>query len=83
MAKLTKAEIKKTMATAIAAAFGFIIALLWRDAIIGMMKLAGLWAEGGYESWNDAIIGIVATVIITIVCVLAILLISRWGGAEE
>jgi len=35
-AKLTKSDIKKTIAVAVAGAFGFIIALLWKDVVIGL-----------------------------------------------
>ena len=31
-------EVKSTIATAIAAAFGFIIALIWRDIIVGLVE---------------------------------------------
>ena len=82
-AKLTKSDIKKTIAVAVAGAFGFIIALLWKDVVIGLMKLAGLWADGGYENWSAAGIGIVVVIIITIICVFGIIFISRWGGVEE
>lgn len=68
---------------AVGGAFGFIIALLWKDVIIGIMKLSGLWAEGGYTSWIDAAIGIVVVVVITIICVFGILYISKWGGIKE
>ena len=83
MAKVTMGEIKKTIAVAIAGAFGFIIALLWKDVIIGIMKLAGIWAEGGYKDWGAATIGIITVIIITIVCVLGIVYISKWGGVEK
>lgn len=82
-AKLTKSDIKKTIAVAVAGAFGFIIALLWKDVVIGLMKLAGLWTEGGYKDWGAAAVGIVVVVVITIICVLGIIFISRWGGVEE
>lgn len=82
-AKLTKSDIKKTIAVAVAGAFGFIIALLWKDVVIGLMKLGGLWKEGGYENWGAAGIGIVVVIIITIICVMGIIFISRWGGVEE
>ncbi len=37
-----KAEMKKTIAVAVGGAFGFIIALIWRDIIIiGLMNMAG------------------------------------------
>ena len=81
--KITKAEIKKTVAVAIGGAFGFIIALLWKDVIIGLMKLGGLWADGGYEDTTAAAIGIITVLIITIVCVVGILYISKWGGADK
>ncbi len=83
MAKVTKGDIKKTIAMAIAGAFGFIIALLWKDVIIGIMKLAGIWAKGGYKDWNAAAIGIVTVLIITIICVIGIVYISKWGGVES
>lgn len=81
--KLTKSGIKKTIAVAVASAFGFVIALLWKDVVIGLMKLAGLWTEGGYKDWSAAAVGIVVVLIITIICVLGIIFISRWGGVEE
>jgi len=80
---VTIKEIKGTIATAIAAAFGFIIALLWKDVIIGIMTKAGFWREGGFPEWSDAVVGIVVVAIITVICVLAILYISKWGGVEK
>lgn len=76
-------EIKSTIAVSIAAAFGFIIALIWRDIIIGAMKLASLWQEGGFEDVNALIIGIVVAIIITVVSVLGIIFISKWGGVVQ
>jgi len=73
-------EVKINIATAIAAAFGFVIALIWKDIIIGLMKLAGLWQEGGPTDNNSAIISIVGAIIITVVCVFGIMYISKWGG---
>ncbi len=77
---VTIKEIKNTIAVAIAAAFGFIIALIWKDIIIGAMKLANLWQEGGFADVNALIIGIVVGIIITVVSVLGIVFISKWGG---
>ena len=51
---VTIKEIKSTIAVAIAAAFGFIIALIWKDIIVGAMKLAGLWQEGGFPNTNGS-----------------------------
>ena len=56
---VTIKEIKSTIAVAIAAAFGFIIALIWKDIIVGAMKLGGLWQEGGFPDATSLIVGIV------------------------
>ena len=76
-------EVKINIATAIAAAFGFVIALLWRDIIIGLLKLAGLWQDGGFDSTTGAVIAIVVAIVITVVCVFGIMYISKWGGIDK
>ena len=80
---VTIKEIKSTIAVSIAAAFGFIIALIWKDIIIGAMKLGNLWQEGGFADTNALIIGVVVGLVITIVSVLGIIFISKWGGVEK
>jgi len=80
---VTVKEVKSTIAVAIAGAFGFIIALIWKDIIIGAMKLANLWQDGGFPDFTALGIGIVVAIIITIVAVLGILYITKWGGVEK
>ena len=80
---VTIKEVKSTIAVSIAAAFGFIIALIWKDVIIGAMKLAKLWQEGGFATTDALIIGIIVAIVITIVAVIGILLITKWGGVEK
>lgn len=80
---VTISEVKSTIAVSIAAAFGFIIALIWKDIIIGAMKLNGLWQDGGFADTNALIVGIVVALVITIVAVLGILFITKWGGVEK
>ena len=48
---VTVSEVKSTIAVAIAGAFGFVIALIWRDIIIGLMNMAGL----NVSEFTDAI----------------------------
>jgi hypothetical protein len=79
--KISKGEVKKVTAAAIGAAFGFIIALIWRDIIVGLFALAGL-VINNIEDAMDGVIAIIAGIIITIVCVIGIIYISRWGGTE-
>ena len=80
---VTIKEIKSTIAVSIAAAFGFIIALIWKDIIIGAMKLGKLWQEGGFADTNALIVGVIVGLVITIVSVLGIIFISKWGGVEK
>ncbi|MBN2599861.1 MAG: hypothetical protein JXA75_04905 [Candidatus Thermoplasmatota archaeon] len=80
---VTIKEIKSTIAVSIAAAFGFIIALIWKDIIIGAMKLFGLWQEGGFPDTMSLVYGIIVGLVITIVAVLGIVYISKWGGVAQ
>ena len=80
---VTIKEVKSTIAVAIAGAFGFIIALIWKDIIIGAMKLTGYWQEGGFPDYTALGVGIVVAIIITIVAVLGILYITKWGGVKK
>ena len=80
MVKLS--EVKITIATAIAAAFGFIIALIWKEIIVGLFALAGLTINDIADGMG-AIIAIISGIIITLVCVFGILYISKWGGVEK
>jgi len=80
MVKLS--EVKITIATAIAAAFGFIIALIWKEIIVGLFALAGLTINDISDGMG-ALIAIISGIIITVVCVLGILYISKWGGVEK
>ena len=75
-------EVKLTIATAIAAAFGFIIALIWKEIIVGLFALGGLTINE-IDSATGAAIAIVAGIIITIVCVFGIMYISKWGGIDK
>lgn len=80
---VTVKEVKSMIAVAIAGAFGFIIALIWKDIIIGAMKLGGFWQEGGFADTTALLIGIIVAVVITIVAVFGILFITKWGGADK
>jgi len=76
-------DVKISIATAIAAAFGFVIALIWKDIIIGLMVLAGIWQQGGPTDATNAAIAIIGAIFITIVCVFGIMYISKWGGITK
>ena len=76
-------DVKINIATAIAAAFGFVIALLWRDIIVGLLKLTPFWSEEGFTDIAGAAVSIVLVIIVTVLCVIGIMYISKWGGLEK
>lgn len=73
--KIIKA-VRKNTGTAILAAFAFVIALVWRDAIQqgvnSVVQRLNIPQEG-------YLFTVIAAIIVTIVCVLGILLVSRWA----
>lgn len=75
-----KREVKKNILTAILAAFGFIIALVWRDAI--QAALNEIVARVGIEGTGYAY-QITMAALITIICVMGILFFSRLKGEED
>jgi hypothetical protein len=79
---VTIKEIKNTIAVAIAAAFGFIIALIWKDIIVGLVNMTGL-SVSAPTNLESAIVALVTGLIITIICVLGIIYISKWGGVAQ
>jgi len=80
MVKLS--EVKISISTAIAAAFGFIIVLIWKEIIVVLFALAGLTINNITEI-TGAVIAIIFGVAITLVSVFSILYISKWDGIGQ
>ncbi len=64
-----KEEFKKQTVIAITAAFAFLIALVWRDYIMSIIKT------------DEATL--VSTIIVTLICVIGLVIISKWSSTEE
>lgn len=79
--KLTVREVRVTIAASLAAAFGFVIALVWKEVVMSGFALAGidLAATPDVTGW---IYFMVTALILTFVMIILIILISRWGGKE-
>jgi hypothetical protein len=78
--KLSAAEVRKTIATSLAAAFGFVIALLWNNVVTGGLKVAGIdmnIAEVTIGAW---LVLLVTGLAITVVMIILIIIIGRWGS---
>ena len=78
--KISMSEVRKTISTSLAAAFGFVIALLWNNVVNGGLKVAGVdttFANITPIGW----IGYLATaVVLTVVMIVLIIVIGRWGS---
>jgi hypothetical protein len=75
-----KKEVRKHIATAILAAFGFIMALTWRDALQEVIN--NVVAKLGVQE-SAHLYKIYVAIAVTILCVIGIFLVSRWGGKQE
>ncbi len=78
--KLSMEEVRKTVATSLAAAFGFVIALMWNTVVNSGLKLAGVdtTAPSNAVSWATFL---VTAIVITVVMILLIILFGRWGSS--
>jgi len=82
--KLSVAEVRKTIATSLAAAFGFVIALMWNTVVQSGFATAGipLGTSATPGRWADWAYFVVSAVVITVVMVVFIILVSRLAGKE-
>ncbi len=74
--KRVKQEIRKNMAKSILAAFGFMIALVWRDVVKGGVERLITYSNINGDGYMFTLITAVVT---TIICVIGIIYFSRWG----
>jgi hypothetical protein len=79
--KLSVKEIRITIAASLAAAFGFVIALVWKEVVMGGLAVAGINVAAGTDFTGWAIF-LVTAIVITVVMIIFIILFSRWGGKE-
>jgi len=79
--RLSVAEVRKTISTSLAAAFGFVIALLWNQVVQGGLSAAGV-STAAPKDWAGWAIFVVTAVILTVVMIVFILVIGRWGNRD-
>jgi hypothetical protein len=76
---VSMAEVRKTIASSLGAAFGFVIALVWSNVVLGGLTLA----KAPLTAPTDAmglVTGIVTALILTIFMIVLIVTVGRWGG---
>jgi hypothetical protein len=82
--KISMAEVRKTVATSLAAAFGFVIALMWNTVVQSGFATAGIplgttATKGDWAGWAYFV---VSALVITVVMVIFIVVVSRAAGKE-
>jgi len=80
--KLTKAEVRKTIAASLTTAFGFVIALLWSQVVMGGLGLAGISTTAPKDPMAYTAF-MVTAIIMTLVMIVFIIMFSRWGSKEK
>ena len=78
--KLSVSEVKKTIAVSLAAAFGFVIALLWNEVVKAGLAVAGVNLAAGTLDFLGWLGYTVVAVVITVVMIILIIVIGRWGN---
>jgi hypothetical protein len=81
MAELSKTEIRKTIATSLGTAFGIVIGMIWTQVVLAAFAAGGipLTAGGTWTQWGYFV---VTASVVTLICVVAIIMLGRWGGKQ-
>ncbi len=79
--QLSRAEIRRTVATSLGAAFGFVIALIWNNVVQGGLKVAGvnLDVTPNLLGWLSYLI---TAIVVTVAMVVLIIVVGRWGSKQ-
>ncbi len=82
MAEVTMSEIRKTIATSLGTAFGIVIGMIWTQVVLSAFATVGipLTATGG--TWTQWSYFVITAIIVTLICVVAIIMLGRWGGKQ-
>ncbi len=78
--KLSVSEVRKTISVSLAAAFGFVIALLWNEVVKAGLGVAGVNLSAGTADLVGWLGFTVVAVVITVVMIVLIIVIGRWGN---
>ena len=78
--KLSVGEVRKTIATSLGTAFGFVIGLLWNSVVMGGLKVGGIDTTFATINMSGWIGYLITAIVLTLVMVVLIIVISRWGS---
>jgi hypothetical protein len=82
MTEVSGTEIKKTMAMSLGTAFGIVIGMVWTQVVLSAFNTVGIPLTTTGGTWSQWGIFVVTAVFVTLICVVAIVILSRWGGKQ-
>jgi hypothetical protein len=77
---ISASEIKKTIATSLGTAFGIVIGMIWTQVVMSGFATAGVSLTAAGATWFQWGIFVATAAVVTVICVIAILLVGRWGN---
>src|SRR2546422_11234952 len=77
--RVSMGEVRKTIATSLGAAFGFVIALVWSNVGLGGLALTGAPLTAPKDAMG-LVLGIVTALVLTLFMIVLIIAIGRRGG---
>ncbi len=83
MAEISGSEIRKTMAASLGTAFGIVIGMVWTQVVLSAFATAGISLTSTGGTWSNWGTFVVIAIVVTLICVIAIVMLSRWGGKKE
>ena len=78
--RISVGEVKKAIATSLGAAFGIVMGFLWYTVVIAGLKVAGVNTSIDTVNLKNWIGYLITSIVLTVVLVVMIVLISRWGN---
>ncbi len=82
MAEVTMVEIRKTIATSLGTAFGIVIGMIWTQVVLSAFATGGIPLTETGGTWRQWSYFVITAVVVTLICVVAIIMLGRWGGKK-
>ncbi len=80
--KLSVSEVRRTIATSLGTAFGFVIGLVWSQVVLGGFATGGINLTNNVTvgNWTGWAIFLATALIVTLLMIVLIVIIGRWGS---
>ncbi len=82
MAEVTMNEFRKTIATSLGTAFGIVIGMIWTQVVLSAFATGGVPLTSIGGTWTQWSYFVITAVVVTLICVVAIVMLGRWGGKQ-